>query len=277
MDQNAVPVLGPNGEMVAPANAHFNKPIDFWEIALRLCLRADFTEKAGLSKLIQDARAPTGFDPHAILTWITQRLSPALLRRPHRGEDNQIVQDAFLEVVRSHPNVIQNLYIACLSNEDSLDEGIANTLRRSRIMQRQYALQHVDLPFTPRDTYDGPARATEAARTTLPTTRPLEPAPRFVQRAVGGFGRPLTQTVREPTRGEIRGLFGGNTITETNRHDHVDHGAPFVAPDPTLNPGQPGRTFSLTEIWRQMVNRPPNPENGAPFDPAARGLGPPDQ
>jgi hypothetical protein len=262
-DPNAAPVMGPDGQLLQPANAHFNRPIDFWEIALRLCLRADASERSGLTRLIQEARPPPGYDPHAILAWMTTRLAPALMRRADRGEDNQVVQDAFLEVVRSRPDVIQTLYTSSLDDEDLLNAGVESTLSQSRVQQRADALnlrQQVQLE-----------RELESARrgrgghpTLAITENNPEPHPRVIQRTVGGFERPAVQT----TRGAFQVLFGGNNFNNPNAIDVPNAVENHIAnrnANRTANPPNTGRNFSLTDIWRQMANRPAP----APLDPNA--------
>jgi hypothetical protein len=171
---------------------------------------------------------------------MTGQLVPALMNRePDEGETTQSIQDDFLEVVRSQPNVIQALYIQSMTNPNALHEGIEMTLMQARLQRQHRQDANPDADAAPM-ALDNPEAIQEADTVALtadaPAAQLLPPGPQVAQNApAGGF----------------RGLFGGN-----------------VPDTPPQNAAQQagGRNFRLTEIWRQMANRQPNnasPDNNA--------------
>jgi len=243
--------------------------LDFWELALRLSMQNP--PYAALARMLADTPVPEGFDFGTILRWISTQLAPLLWAR---AED----QEMFLDVVRQQPAVIQSLYIQSQGDPRALAQGVEMTMMQARLQQRQrqilrraraaaQAAQDAAAdPLAgafpePEPDINMREETTTALRQQIEADRPRQPRARTTT-------ADTERTVRAQPPRPMTTAPPGNWITEIPAFRPPP--PPAAAPAPAARgpifgqgdaPRNGGRTFSLTEVWRNMAQRNNNNNN----------------
>ena len=255
--------------------------LDFWELALRLSMQNP--PYAALARMLADTPVPEGFDFDTILRWIQTQLAPLLWART---ED----QEMFLDVVRQQPAVIQSLYIQSQGDPRALAQGVEMTMMQARLQQRQRQImrrvraitenarieiapvdpvtgEFLPLPIGPQADVNMREETTAALRQQIEADRPRQPRARTTTADTERTVRPI------PPR-PVTTAPPGNWITEIPAFRPPP--PPAAAPVPASRmpifgqtaqagtgeaPRTGGRTFSLTEVWRNMAQRNNNNTN----------------
>jgi hypothetical protein len=249
--------------------------LDFWELALRLSMQNP--PYAALARMLADTPVPEGFDFGTILRWIQTQLAPLLWART---ED----QEMFLDVVRQQPAVIQSLYIQSQGDPRALAQGVEMTMMQARLQQRQRQLLR-RARAAAQATQDAAAdplagafpdpepdinmreEVTAALRQQIEADRPRQHRARTTT-------ADTERTVRATPPRPMTTAPPGNWITEIPAFRPPP--PPAAAPNPATRapifghaapagngeaPRTGGRTFSLTEVWRNMAQRNNNNNN----------------
>jgi len=265
---------------IAPGTGVGRLGRDFWELALRLSMQNP--PFAALARMLADTPVPAGFDFATIVRWTQEQLAPLLWART---ED----QEMFLDIVRQQPNVIQSLFIQSQGDPRALAQGVEMIMMQARLQQRQRqnvrrartaaqaAVQAAQVnpagAATPVQDVTTAMRAevaaavrqqTEADRTrrdprvrttTGDTIRPGRASPiRIPQPAANAGWITEIPAFRPPPPPAAAPPPPADNPVPAGRLP-VFNPAVQAAAAGAIRPDRAGRTFSLTDVWRNMAQR----------------------